>query len=87
MKKPSRYLVVYDDGMGLCFPYGWDDEVAGALSSARSFVLFQSHKAARAAIKVSSCLARLQLAQGKFANTDFTDSLKHIKVVPCFDSK
>lgn len=30
--------------------------------------------------------AQLQIAQGKPANTDFTDSIKFVKIVPCIEA-
>lgn len=41
---------------------------------------------ARRAILISTRLAKLQSAQGNPFNTDFTDNIKYVKVVPCVEA-
>ncbi len=82
MKTPG-FIVVYDDEMGLCVPFGWDDDCAGAIASAirQPVAAFPDRKAARKAITISTRYARLCEAQGIPPNTDFTDGVKNVKIL------
>lgn len=71
-KKTVGYVVLllskYDDA----FPCGWDDECEGALCySLDSLAVFQTRRAAMAAIRISQLNTRLRTAQGLVANTDW----------------
>lgn len=68
------------------WPMGWDSDCKGALCAIHPPVLFKSRIDARKAIRISTRFAQLQSAQGKPANTDFTDSLKFVKIVPCIEA-
>lgn len=84
MTKPTKFIVVFDDGDAVHLPFGWDDGCAGAMCCyTDSVALFDSRKAARAAIRISTAWARLQEAQGKPVNTDFTTDIKCVKIVAC----
>lgn len=79
------FIVIYDDEGGLCAPMAWDDACEGALTGQcgkAPVATFSTRVAARQAIKVSACYARLQEAQGKPFNTDFTTYRKCLKVLP-----
>ena len=82
-KKDQLFIVVYNDDAGLCIPYGWDMECEGALcSGVTPFVAFDSRKDARDAVNVSKAFARLNAAQGKVFNDDFTTHIKNVRVWP-----
>lgn len=72
-------IVFYDDDHG-CWPYGLDPDCEGALSTGQPVALFPNRKSARRAINISKKFAQLQKAQGKIHNTDFTDSIAHVKI-------
>ena len=74
------FIVVFDDEMGLCVPYGLDPNCEGALSLTEPVAVFPDRKAARRAIAISKNLAELVTAQGGPANTDFTYSIKSVKI-------
>ena len=79
------FIVMFDDGMGIIVPYGWDDDCEGALSGAADHVaVFESREKARDAIRISRAYASLCEAQGKVANSDFTSDgdKRAIKIVP-----
>lgn len=77
------FIVIYDDQMGLCIPYGWDETCEGALAtSSEDVALFETRKLANTAITISRKFADLQKAQGKAFNNDFSDSRKMIRIVP-----
>lgn len=77
------FVVIYDDQMGMCFPYGWDDSCEGAIAiSSEDVALFETRKQARDSINISTCFARLGQSQGKPFNHDFIDSRKLIRIVP-----
>lgn len=77
------FIVIYDDQMGMCFPYGWDDACEGAIAtSSEGVALFETRKQARDAINISTCFASLEKSQGKPFNDDFLDSRKLIRIVP-----
>lgn len=82
----SGFIVVYDDGEGLCGPYGWDDDCEGAIcfwsGHPHPVALFESRQAARTAINISRQFAKLCKAQGKPENTDFTIGATRIKILP-----
>lgn len=83
MKTP-KYIVMYDDDMGLCVPQGWDEDCDGALCCSNKPVIFTDRKAAKTAISISVAFAKLCLAQGNRDKGDYLgDYLKNIKIVPC----
>lgn len=81
--KPTGYIVVYDDDGGLCCPMGADEACAGAVCVSKVVKIFPDRKSARKAIRISRAYAILNQEQGRPANTDFTDGIKCIKVLPC----
>jgi hypothetical protein len=81
--KPKAYIVVFDDEQGLAFNYTDEKDCTGALCYGSPVRLFPDRKSARKAIRVSVVYAKLCAAQGKPVNTDFTDAIKCIKIVPC----
>ncbi len=82
-----RYIVLYDDQMGVCWPMGPDDGCDGAICAMQSgkVATFSSRAAARKAIQVSAAYAKLLKAQGKPANEDFLSSISNIKVAECVE--
>lgn len=82
--KPNAFIVVFDDESGMCVPMGADDDCKGAICACGSVRLFRSRDDARKAIKISRAFALLNKAQGKPENTDFTDAIKCVKVMPCY---
>ena len=64
---------------------GWDDDCAGAICGVNKTVaMFDSRKAARTAINISTKFALLCKAQGKPVNLDFLgECRKNLRVVPC----
>lgn len=84
--KSKNCIVVFDDEQGLCAPMALDRDCEGALVSTGAWgdpvALFPNPAAARKAIRISTANTRLLTAQGKLANTDFTDAIKCIKVLP-----
>ena len=77
------FIVIFDDQMGMCFPYGWDDACEGAIAtSSEGVALFETRKLARDAINISTCFARLAKSQGKVFNEEFIDSRTLIRIVP-----
>lgn len=86
MKSSPYFIVIFDDGMGASWPMGWDSDCIGALCAIHPPVLFKTRIDARRAILISTRFAKLQSAQGKPFNTDFTDGIKYVKVVPCVEA-
>ena len=80
-----QYVVIWDDGMGVCCPMGWDADCAGAICCLdKTIASFPSRKAARKAIDISTKFALLRHAQGKPVNLDFLGSCKkNLRVVEC----
>lgn len=80
----KKYMVFFDDGGCLCVPMGADSECDGALeANGHNPVWFESRADARRAIRISQAKARLDAAQGKPVNSDFTPECKGcIKAVP-----
>lgn len=80
----NNYIIVYDDGDSLCIPQSWDQTCEGAVCADSNYniALFATRKAAQTAIKISRKYAELREAQGKAANTDFTEFIKFINIVP-----
>lgn len=79
----KTFIVVFDDEQGLCAPMTWDQECEGAIEAAsynEKIATFPSRKAANKAISISVKNAALREAQGKTANTDFTESRKFVRV-------
>lgn len=83
------FMVLWDDGQGLCVPMMWDEECEGALcgGAARTVdrvAVFTDRKAARKAIDISTKWNALRKAQGHIYNSDFEgDSRKCLRVVEC----
>lgn len=76
------FIVVFDDEQGACWPMGWDRDCVGALCGFSGAVaLLESRLAARQAIRISTAFAKLCKAQGKPANDDFLDCIRHVKIV------
>lgn len=80
----SGFIVVYDDEMGICAPFGWNDSCEGALCSTYDgpVALFDTRKQAQQAINISKAYAKLCGLQGRPVSTDFTEHAKCIKIVP-----
>ena len=80
-----HYLVLWDDQMGVCTAMGWDDDCAGAICCLdKTAAIFDSRKAARTAINISTKYALLCQAQGKPVNLDFLGACrKNIRIVEC----
>lgn len=78
------FIVVYDDQCGVCVPFGLDDSCEGAIesNSCGPVALFATRAEARKAVNISTAAAKLAIAQGKPANTDFTDGRHNVKVIP-----
>lgn len=86
-KSEMPCIVVFDDSDkgGMIVPFAWDPDCAGAIccfGRGEPVAMFDDRPAARKAIRVSVAFAKLQIAQGKPANTDFTTDLKKVHVVP-----
>lgn len=83
------FIVVYDDRNGLCVPQVWDTDCEGAICTGRSagtdtVALFDSRKAARAAIDISAKFAELCKSQGKPHNEDYLKPYrKNLHIQPC----
>lgn len=83
------FLVVYDDQDCLCVPQVWDKDCDGAICTGNSngkdtVALFDSRKAARAAIDISTKFAELCKAQSKPHNEDYLKPCrKNIRIQPC----
>jgi len=83
--KPTQFIVAYDDGDCIFLPMQWDADCEGAICSTSrpdSVAVFPSRKEARRAINISRAFALLEKAQGKPYNSDFTEELKNIHIVP-----
>lgn len=83
--KADGYIVVYDDGQGVEFAYGWDSDCDGALAYSRPVVVFPDRKAARRAIRISAAHAKLLIEQGIIASddSDFIPPYQaNIRIVP-----
>lgn len=79
----SGFIVVWDDGMGLCAPLSWDAHCLGALSCCGdSVAIFPGRKEARKAISISTHYAKLCKAQGLPENTDFTEGKNMLRILP-----
>jgi nanoRNase/pAp phosphatase (c-di-AMP/oligoRNAs hydrolase) len=80
-----KYIVVFDDQNGLLIPMQFDPDCIGALTGFRrgDVALFDSRADARKAIRISAALAKLFRAQGKPANDDFLEDIKHVRIVGC----
>lgn len=79
--KARQFIVMYDDGQGLCVPFTWDDDCDGALCSrgaGETVAVFPSRADARKAIRISNAYAKLCVEQGKPSNTDFTTTPRFI---------
>lgn len=81
------FIVVYDDGQGLCVPFGWDEDCDGALcaiGSKDNVASFETRAEARSAINVSAKYAALCKAQDKPVNDDFIgEARRNIRIVRC----
>lgn len=79
----SGFFVVYDDGDHI-FPMAFNPRCEGAIECAGTndaIAYFEKRSDARKAINISTAYAKLCIAQGKPANTDFIGaSLKCIKI-------
>ena len=84
-----KYIVVFDDQNGLLIPMQFDPDCIGALTGFRrgDVALFDSRADARKAIRISAALAKLFRAQGKPANDDFLEDIKHVRIVGCAKAK
>ena len=79
----SKCIVVYDDDMSCCCPMTADTDCEGAIGCGSGTVLvFADRKSARDAIKITKLFAELQRAQGKGYNSDFIETIRHIKIRP-----
>lgn len=78
------FIVVWDDEQSLVVPMTWDEECDGAIHSDGNGIvaLFESRIEARKAIKISTLNARLRIAQGSAADTDFTETPGFIRIRP-----
>ena len=77
------FIVIYDDGYGICLPFGWNSECKGALEAfTEKAALFPDRRSARRAISISTKWALLRKAQGCEENEDFTTGRKHLRVIP-----
>lgn len=79
----KHFMVVFDDDMSLCMPYGMSKECEGALDNAQPTALFRSRKQARRAITISKAHAKLKKLQGVPFSEDFLLSGSLIKIVEC----
>lgn len=76
----AGYMVFYDDSGGLCVPFGIDPDTEGAIQVCREPLLFATRKDAQRAIAISTAAAKLAIAQGKPANTDFTEGKQYVTI-------
>lgn len=83
------YIVIWDDGMGLSFPMGWDDDCEGAICGcgySGGIAAFVSRADARKAIRISAANARLLIEQQKLQKENSSDFLgraaKNLKIIP-----
>ena len=81
----KRFIIVWDDGQGLCAPLGFDEDCPGAVCCTNAEVaLFPSRPSARKAIRISKKYAALRQAQGLPENTDFVgESARYLQIIPC----
>ena len=88
-KPDQQFIVLWDDGQGVCAPMQWDTDFDGSLCLALdSVALFDSRAAARRAINISAKFAALQVAKGIPANLDFLGKArKNLRIVPCVKGK
>jgi hypothetical protein len=76
------FLVMFDNG-DYCVPYGNDPDCPGALeANSKTPTVFHSRAAAGAAIRISKLFNRIRKERGEPVNSDFTDDLKHVLIVP-----
>lgn len=76
------FMVFYNDQNGLCVPFGADDSTAGAIHGAENTpVMFATWADAQKAIRISIAKAKLDEAQGRPVNEDFTVYRKNIRIV------
>lgn len=84
--KKRKYMVFWDDDMGVCCPMGADPDCEGGLSGCGNPVTFNSRNDAKRAIRISKLQAQLRQAQGKVCNDDFlSPASKCLKIVPVDD--
>jgi len=81
----NKWMVIWDDGLGACWPMGRDEDCEGALCVTLSgkVMMFRSRAAAHKAIKVSKAYAKLRQAQGLPTNYDFLDKNSNVKIIEC----
>lgn len=77
------YMIIYDDGCGLCMPMTEDPDCKGGVyTAAGKTVIFTTKGAACKALKISKMNAELCKLQDKSYNSDFVEYLKNVKIVP-----
>lgn len=86
--KNNTFIIVWDDGQGICAPMVWNAECDGSvcvgIGNKDRVALFTSRADARKAIDISAKWAALNKAQGKIRDDDFLGEFrKNIRVVPC----
>jgi len=82
----KTFIVVYDDEQSLCIPYAWDEDCKGALVAIcgkQNAACFNSRKAARKAINISTAFARLKKTQGESVCDDFISEKHNVRVIEC----
>ena len=79
------YMVFFDDKDCLNIPMGWDADCEGAICTGGTPepVIFPDRKSAQKAIAISSAYAKLNAAQGRPVNTDFTDAKSCVVIRKC----
>ena len=81
--KPIGYVVAIGTDDEPWFLYGANPQVPGAIEiTTEAPVVFLTDADARRAIRVSTAAERLAAVQGEIVNTDFTESLHRLRVVP-----
>lgn len=86
MIKPKGFIVIFDDGQGASWPYGWAEDGGGAIEyNPKAIAFFPDRQSARTAIRISTATARLRKVQGLTVNDDFLPpGIKQVKIVPVF---
>ena len=89
MSTTKGFIVVFDDGQGLCCPMAWSkdpgkqDTLEG---SAVSAAVFPSRSEARKAVNITSAQAKVDELRGKPVNSDFlSPAVSFVKIIPLKD--
>ena len=85
--KADGFMVMYDDGCGLCYPLGWDALCEGGLQCGGAAVVFPDRASAQRGIRISEFNAKMLREQGKPYDDSWTEYRKRIRILPVVMAK